>query len=1001
MIPVKLTIEGLYSYQKRQTIDFSQLTKAGLFGVFGAVGSGKSSILEAVTFALYGETERLNKMDKRAYNMMNLKSSRSYIEFDFINHQNQLFRVTREYKRHSRHFEKIDSASKTVFYECINDKWIPLEHTNIQNIINLTYDNFKRTIIIPQGKFREFIDLSPAERTRMMKEIYHLHRFDLQENTTVILKETKEKLEFVKGKLSGFEEVSEQKILELEQLYSLCQDEEKKARQQYHIHYEILQHLKLLKNDFENLEQKKEIFITLSNDKVLIDEKDKNIKLYEIFFADFHEPLSQLDKNTRKSDQFDRELNEKRQLLQVYEKEEIEIKKSLDRLHNDFENLPNRRNQETDLKLISEICRYAKESEILKSRIEKGNEHVKDKESKQLAIEKRIECLEREAEHLNKEKIDSRILSEVGNWFNDLNNLNENFKNQHEKIVNIQDEIKAIEENAHENLISENDFEAKELELNRVKNKLLEQKNSLEVRQKLSLYAHDLQDGKPCPLCGAIEHPEIHTEQDISQDIVKIDNKIKILDERYNNLKELMLKKNLLQTQLLGEKTSLENMEMNIKKHYNQFVWKMFSPMDQEGFRKKQKMSFEIERKIEEINTTIFNERKKGKENQETIQKYRSELEKIKLEENVIITKIKLNKSNLTVLNYEHYTSKTYEYMISLSKKLKDENDQIEREYCEFIKKLADISIKLSIEKVNFKNIYNNFENLKSENHILNDRIQDLLNKYKIKDVAEVRSVLSSGIDIQKSKQEVSDFKIRYEALNNTIKELEDKLKGLSFSQEDYLSKETELEVLEQNLKEKTKIATTTQSEIENLKKRIKTKGELLKEESNLQKRMENLNLFRNLFMGAGFVQYASLLYLNQLCDMANHRFRRMTKNQLSLQFNENGGFEVIDYLNEGRVRSVKTLSGGQYFQVALSLALALADSVQSESANEKRFFFIDEGFGSLDEESITIVFETLKNLKKENKIVGIISHVEELKEKIPMSINVVKHEQNGSIIYQ
>ena len=65
MLPLKLIIEGLYSYQQRQTIDFSQLTSAGVFGIFGAVGSGKSSILEAITFALYGETERLNQRDKR------------------------------------------------------------------------------------------------------------------------------------------------------------------------------------------------------------------------------------------------------------------------------------------------------------------------------------------------------------------------------------------------------------------------------------------------------------------------------------------------------------------------------------------------------------------------------------------------------------------------------------------------------------------------------------------------------------------------------------------------------------------------------------------------------------------------------------------------------------------------------------------------------------------------------------------------------------------------
>src|SRR5690606_12617504 len=103
------------------------------------------------------------------------------------------------------------------------------------------------------------------------------------------------------------------------------------------------------------------------------------------------------------------------------------------------------------------------------------------------------------------------------------------------------------------------------------------------------------------------------------------------------------------------------------------------------------------------------------------------------------------------------------------------------------------------------------------------------------------------------------------------------------------------------------------------------------------------------LFMGAGFVNYISTIYLRKLCDIANSRFHRLTKNQLSLTINENNDFEVIDALNNGYARSVKTLSGGQLFQASLCLALALAESVTTKHTLEKSFFFIDEGFGTLD----------------------------------------------------
>lgn len=124
-----------------------------------------------------------------------------------------------------------------------------------------------------------------------------------------------------------------------------------------------------------------------------------------------------------------------------------------------------------------------------------------------------------------------------------------------------------------------------------------------------------------------------------------------------------------------------------------------------------------------------------------------------------------------------------------------------------------------------------------------------------------------------------------------------------------------------------------------------------------------------------------------------------MTRNQLRLQLNEKNNFEVIDYLNDGNARNVKTLSGGQLFQVSLSLALALAESVQSNVKAERNFFFIDEGFGTQDNESISLIFETLLHLNRENKIVGIISHVDELKERIPISLVVENDKELGSLI--
>jgi len=155
----------------------------------------------------------------------------------------------------------------------------------------------------------------------------------------------------------------------------------------------------------------------------------------------------------------------------------------------------------------------------------------------------------------------------------------------------------------------------------------------------------------------------------------------------------------------------------------------------------------------------------------------------------------------------------------------------------------------------------------------------------------------------------------------------------------------------------------------------------------------------KSLFKGSGFVNYASSVHLQNLCVAANERFQKMTRQQLSLELTADNTFQVRDFMNGGRVRSVKTLSGGQTFQAALALAFALADNRQQMNATDENFFFLDEGFGSLDKDSLDIVFDTLKTLRHENRIVGVISHVEEMQQEITTFLSVENTDEKGSII--
>ncbi len=164
MIPLRLELEGIYSYREKQVIDFQKLTQSGLFGIFGAVGSGKSSILEAIIIALYGEPERLSNKGERG-SLINLQSQRLLIEFEFgIGKDNEERYMSRyELKRTKKDFNSVETA-KHNFYKWDGANWDPMTIDSAESILGMKLTDFKRTIIIPQGKFREFVELKDQEQ---------------------------------------------------------------------------------------------------------------------------------------------------------------------------------------------------------------------------------------------------------------------------------------------------------------------------------------------------------------------------------------------------------------------------------------------------------------------------------------------------------------------------------------------------------------------------------------------------------------------------------------------------------------------------------------------------------------------------------------------------------------------------------------------------------------------------------------------------------------------
>lgn len=1003
MIPQKLTIEGLYSYQERQSIDFSNLTEAGLFGIFGAVGSGKSSILEAISFALYGETERLNARDKRAYNMMNLKSNRSYIEFDFINHENKLFRATREYKRNSKNFEDVKPAS-ALFYEFKNETWEALDHVNAEEIIGLNYSNFKRTIIIPQGQFKEFLELGAKERTDMMKEIFNLYRFDLQDKVSGLNKKNQTELDQLEGKISGFETISEEHIAT--QKDNLIQA--KTAQENLKLEFEKVnshyQQLKNLKSDFELLSKKETDFSELEKNKETIDAKENQLKIYQSTFQAFNDDLKEKNRNQNLLKSTEEQLKLVDENWKSLTDNSNRLQKTKGELQPKVDVLPKQKILEQDLELLfhikSDESKLAKNAE---STIE-GEKFVKEFKSKEEETSIKIQNQEHEILNLKSNLISSATIIEVGEWFSKKQNLKQNLAKEQKSLNDNNLTIKSLDDKLQK--LDAEKLSEEIANLKEKKEKLQNQKNKLEVSRQLSHYSTELHEGKACPLCGSEHHPSIAVFEDVSNDLEVLEEKLLVLNGQLESLEQktkeaekISQEKNLVFQQGKLIQNSIETLEKQISDLEKTFIWKDFSKDQFDDFqnRKAENQNKEHqlktkEKELETSRTELDSIRKKlDKANQRFLEISNENLE--------FKTKITSNKALLKELNPSDYSDKTETEVQLQLENLKQENQNTETVWNHLISEIQEIQVKLSSENTKREQFQKQISDLNSQLEKIQNQLNENLEKSNFNDLDAVLEILNQNLDEQNIQQEIQNFKIQFETLKNSISELKEKLKDFSFDENLFLESENQFKTKESELAEANKLAIQIAAEITRLEQEFKKKEDLLKEQEALSKRAENLKTMYNLFKGAGFVQYVSSIYLRQLCDHANVRFHRMTRNQLSLQLNDNNDFEIVDFLNEGRSRSVKTLSGGQAFQVSLSLALALAESVQSNAKAEKNFFFIDEGFGTQDVESVNIVFETLMSLQKENRIVGIISHVEELKERMPISLSIVKDEEKGSLI--
>lgn len=1009
MLPLKLSITGLYSYQKKQTIDFEELTNAGLFGIFGAVGSGKSSVLEAIGFVLYGETERLNNRDKRSYNMLNLKSDKANIEFEFLNFEERKFKFVADWKRNKKRFEETTSIERLA-YEWKGEEWVPMTSADATEIIGLTYENFRRTIIIPQGKFKEFLELKGKDRSDMMKEIFHLQRFDLASKVGIAQSATRTQFDQLKGALSGFEAISTDAIVALENEVVAANTELQKDKLELELVENEFQKMTTLKANFEDLEKKKNHLSKLNVEKVAIDALQLEIDLFEKTERNFKSNLVTLKTEKTALEKSKVNLISTENQKKLIAESNVKRQAALEILQPDFDTLENSKNVVSDLESIEKTVTAKAEVAIIDEKIKVEEALFLESEKKEKDLVVKLGTIQTQLVDVKKNRLDTSFLIELGTWYHQQlvlkNNLEENNKKQDASKKQLKSKTDAF-------LLLELPFESwktvlktKSETLTLEKEKANEKRTKLLVSKQLVQYAVNLHDGENCPLCGSQEHPNVMQGEDVSNQLEIISNTITDLvnEETKLSLKKAECEKlafeiNHFQEQLKVINAERESVENAQKSHLSKFIWKDFDPKDSQLFESKKTEQQLLEKAIITLEENEKELRKELEAIALSLKNHNTTKGELQTKKAAKSGSIENELSQLKVLSFRDYESISVASIQAEKIALHTKNLKIAEDYQILKEIIAKENQELATLTGSLASI--ELQVVENEKAVAQTAkiIAELLQEHYFSSVEEVRTILIKNWNLEAEKEKVKLFSVNFLSAINSVSEAEKLILGKTFESKLLEEKTTQFAALQLKYETQLGKVSTLQDNLKRIQTAFAEKAELLAQYEVLDRRATNLGTLANMFSASGFVNYVSSIYLQNLSDVANVRFHRMTKNQLSLTINSSNEFEVIDYLNDGNSRSVKTLSGGQGFQASLCLALALAESVQSLNKNDKNFFFIDEGFGTQDPESIAIVFETLQSLYKENRIVGIISHVGELQERIPRSINVVKDEDCGSVV--
>lgn len=922
MRPHQLTISAFGPYAGKTTIDFDKFGTQGLFLITGDTGAGKTTIFDAITYALFGEASGSSRDDSMFRSTYADPEVPTFVElqFEYDGKQYLVKRSPKQFRPKNRGtgFTTQNAEASLQIGEEAPITVVKDVNAKLVEILGVNFSQYSQIAMIAQGQFRELLLAETKKRAEIFRSIFKTSGYlflqkRLQEETSALYGEVQNKrrsaVQYVNGaacsennghavELKAAKEKvknNEMTILEMVELISTILSEEQQQKEGLEKEQEVLQDKingiqKQLDAD-KTYQENKEKHDKAVAEKERREKEDKPSLVKQLEEAKSHQP---------EIDQLTREISVMIEKMSKYA--------ALSKCVKDLEQ--NAKDIETN---GIESEKAGKDHEALKAGIEE-----KEKELNGISDQKPGE---------EKVKVETRIktLGEESQKLTTLKKDIESYSKEYSSLSILQDK-------------------AKEAENKRVNaSKQYEEKYHLFIAEQAGYLAEELKEGQPCPVCGSTHHPQL------AQKAPEAPTK----------------------SQLETEKKEVERLQKCAKE-----AVKSYSAKDSALKSTKEALLPRIQELLDDCEFEDAGKMIESK--QETIR-----------EENSILTK----------------TLETLNQLVGRKNTLDEELPKEREKLNELVQKKGKLEGDKRELETNKKNLEEKKDNLTKELTCPSEEEAQKVLDEKKKKKGELEGVITSA------EKKLNEYTAELAKLNGSIEELGKLIKVVPSVnvEEATLQKET----LEKERVEKDTIIkalntnnTINQGIIGNVNK---TLGELsaIEEEYRMKKTLSDTA--NGQLAGKERISletYVQSAYFERIIQRANTRLMVMSNGQYELRRrttfsgSAQSGLElnVLDHYN-GTERDVHSLSGGEQFKASLSLALGLSDEIQESAGGiQLDTMFVDEGFGSLDESSLQQALKALNDLTEGNRLIGIISHVADLK-KIDRQIIVTKDNLNYSRI--